>query len=65
MKIALPEMKSWLHPWLLPLQNNPTYLGITLDRSPTFQGHILKLKSSLISSCLDKSPRRPDLGMLI
>ena len=34
---------------LLPFQNNPTYLGITLDRSLTFKDHILKLKNKVSS----------------
>ena len=31
------------------LQNNPTYLGITLDSSLTFKDHILKLKNKISS----------------
>jgi len=33
----------------LSFQNNPTYLGITLDRSLTFKYHILKLKNKVSS----------------
>jgi len=34
---------------LLPFQNNPTYLGIILDRNLTFKDHILKLKNKVSS----------------
>ena len=34
---------------LMPFQNNPTYLGITLDRSLFFKDHILKLKNKVSS----------------
>jgi len=34
---------------ILPFRNDPTYLGIILDRSLTFKDHILKLKNKVSS----------------
>jgi len=34
---------------ILPFRNNPTYLGIILDRSLTFKDYVLKLKSKVSS----------------
>jgi len=40
---------EWSPGKLLSFQNNPTYLGITLDRSLAFKDHILKLKNKVSS----------------
>jgi len=41
---------------LLRFENNPTYLGVTLDRRLTFKNYILNLKNK-VSSRVDKAPR--------
>ena len=38
----------------LPNNNNQVYLGVTLDRSPTYKKHLESLQSKVNAKCLPK-----------